>query len=179
MITFFKIYEKDKYYNRDVIDAVIFNDEKLLDKLIEQGANLDVLSNIQKQNQTSQQKTALMYLSGYEHFMIRNDYAKLHNRMAKKLIDAGADVNVIAPNNFTALMYASLQKNHYILNLLIKNGAYWNVYNHQGKSFLELVDLLSNIKTNHKAKIIEKYPELYKEYLKQKELDNITNKYNL
>ncbi len=179
MITNFKIYEKNTYYGKTVIDAAINSDQILLNKLIKQGANLDIMSNYNQLYQTSQPQTALMILASYEHFMRRNDKEKIHNRMAKKLIESGANINIKGYNNFTALMYASLYNNYHIREMLIKSGANWNVYNNQGNSFLEFLIPIRTTKNNQKEKVIAKYPDKYKEYLRQKELDDVSNKYNL
>jgi len=193
MIIEFHIYEKDAYYGKTLIDAAKYGDEKLLDNLISQGADINIQKNVSLNIWGRKSyMTPLMIISSYSDklydFGHKNNKTKIYNSMARKLIKAGADLNRQSQGGMTALMFCSLHRNSYIRNLLIKAGADWLKFNWQGKSFLHWVNRVEN--KNNLKKLVNKFPDKWQEYKDNyleawtkwkadKKFNNELDKYNL
>lgn len=141
----------NKYSHDDFIDAINMYDIKLVKKIIDTGIDLEI--------QDTDGNTGLMVAS-YEN---RIDIVKI-------LIEAGANIEARNYTNGTALLLASYNNRIEIVKMLIEAGADWNAINIHGRDFLDYYD-----EVGLRAKIIELYPEQYKDYLMKKDIE----KYNL
>ena len=179
MITNFKLFEN---LNSDLYPKVLSNDIKYIKNYIKNGGDINFLFI----NNETLLTTAVIY--GFEEmvdFLIENgadlntqDYRKktLINRlcsselinnseiMIQKLIDAGANLNIVDNYGSSALIIAAINDDFKIIEMLIETD--WNIKNKNNKDFLQLV--LYKYKNN----IIKIYPEKYQTYLMNKTLDN-------
>lgn len=149
----------DYYFHDDFIDAINRDDIEFVKKVIELGGN-----DLNYQNKNGD--TALMV-------------AAFENRIeiTKLLIDAGVDLDIENNSNGTngtALLLASYNTHIEITKMLIEAGADWNVKNIHGRDFLSYYNAVLN-EFEVKRKILDLYPEQYKEYLIKKD----AGKYNL
>lgn len=60
------------------------------------------------------------------------------------LLDAGADVNAIVEDGFTALHFAASQGHPEVVKLLLQRGASPKILNSEGRTAMELAQLLGN-----------------------------------
>lgn len=90
------------------------------------------------------------------------------NLLQRVLRDNTVNLNVQDLNGNTPLIWASRNNNFLMCKELINAGADWNIFNNDGKCF---IDYLNSYRKN----IIELYPKKYETFLQ--ELKN--NKYNL
>jgi len=117
----------------------------------------------------------MKYLKTYEEINLVNSLylaeAAENNNLekVKKLIKAGANLDLQDDDGNTALIWASYSNYIEIVKELIKAGADWNLKDDENKDFLDC--LTPEIKN----KIITEFPEEYQLYLTKKDAD----KYNL
>jgi ankyrin repeat protein len=114
----------------------------------------------------------MKYIKTYEEVnsMDLIEAAKNNNlKKVKKLIKAGANLDIQDNYGNTALMWASCLDNLEIVKKLIKVGANWNLKKYNNNDFLDyLIPELKN-------QIITEFPEEYQLYLAKKDAE----KYNL
>jgi len=144
---------KDKNGDTPLIHAIRYSAYSIFKFLIESGANVDV---------TDKFGNTPLILS------VRNK----KEQFSVDLIESGADLNKANFDNETPLILIS----HYsdkkaleIIEILIENGADWNITDDLGNTFMMYLS------SSHKKEIIEKYPEKYEQYLMVK----TSNKFNL
>lgn len=119
----------------DLIKAVSEKDTRSVKEILSTNPDLEIIDN--------QGRTALM-IATYNH----------DNEIAKLLIAAGADVNAQDTMQNSPFLYAGAEGNVALLNLGLKNGANFNLYNRYGgtalipaaeKGHLEVVQILTKI----------------------------------
>jgi len=144
---YIKMYEIKSLEKRtDIFADAVKNDKKaLINKMIDNDIN---------QNEGEFILIAVIY----------ND-----EKILKKLIKKGVDLNALTQAGYSPLIFTAIQGFHSCMNTLIEAGADWNIIDDSGHDFLRYLPSYLRNKT------IEKYPEQYKEYLFRKE----SEKYNL
>jgi len=90
-----------------------------------------------------------------------------------KLIEVGADIEAKNDNGDTPIMRAAINSDLASMRILLEAGASLYCKNKQGH---ETLGFLNTYDIN---RIISKYPEQYKDYLKKKEFDDSVTKFNL
>lgn len=114
-------------------------------------------------------------LDDYKNHLIFVAIFNANMEILKELISAGADLNCQNVEGDTPLIVSA--KNIFVYNRapliiqeLINAGADWNIKNNKGEYFFDNIN-----KGDVRERLIEEYPEKYKEYLFNKKLD----KFNL
>jgi len=153
------ILEDDVYSDSDAI--------KLLKKVKYAIDNDCVIDNI---NIHWMERTPLITCAVLDcHIKTQSKYRNIFEQIAKELINSGANINHIDKDNRSALIWATDRGHFDVMELLIENGADWNimdVFHHEFHEYLS---------DEHFEKIIHKYPEQYELY----NMKNNTNKFNL
>jgi ankyrin repeat protein len=98
-----KIVKRNTGLNAQLLDAVPDNDSNAVQKLLQQGADIEY--------QNEEGETALMIAVEHGHNVVET------------LLAAGANMNAIDANGWTALMIASLNGDQAVVANLIKHGA--------------------------------------------------------
>jgi len=154
------ILEDEIYYESDAI--------KLLKKIrnaIDNGCIIDNID-VNWMNRTPLIKCSI--LSCY----IKNNISKYYNLYAQistELLNAGANIDYVDCDNKSALIWAADRHHYDVMELLIEEGADWNIIN---KYELEFLDYLT---IKHSKEIMNKYPTQYEKYKLKKE----ANKFNI
>jgi len=142
MITKFKIFENKEPLSINIL-LINFSDWNYIERWLEAGGDIDA--------QDSRDGWNLLLLN------VNINYTFI----VKDLLALGANPNVQNHNGSTPLM---MSRNFDIMKMLIDAGADWNIQNNTGKDFLDFLN------DYEKEYIIKKYPEKYKEYLKNKQV---------
>lgn len=143
------LYEKFGKLEDKLHYAIAKQDISIVKELIKDGVDINA--------KNSDGETALLYALIY----IDDDIIEL-------LIGAGADLNV-KNDNSTPLITSAYNGWMKRVKMFIEAGADWNIKDEEDKDFLDY------LRKKKKEKIINLYPELYKEYLMKKDAE----KYNL
>lgn len=115
----------------------------------------------------TQQLTPLMLISGREkkHFTLaagRQRIERLQNtyptpvKLARELIEKGADVNAVAADGVTALMLAAAKNQIPIVGLLVQSGADPDAKNENGKNAMELAQVNGNVQLVGLLKVLQR-----------------------
>lgn len=89
-------------------------------------------------------------------------YIHIYAQIAKKLLDAGANIDYVDSDKKSALIWSSEREHFDVMKLLIEEGANWNIID------VYMHDFFDYLTAKQQQDIMNKYPEQYKEYIMKK-----------
>ena len=154
-----------------ILDSEVYSDSdaiKLLEKVryaIENGCIIDDIN----VNWLDRTPLIMCAITKCHILGTTSKYSHVYKQISKELIDAGANIDLVDHDGRSALIWAASRKHFDVMELLIEEGANWNIRDIYHYEFHEYLTI------DESKKIMDKYPDKCELYTTKK----IANKFNL